>query len=181
MPLGDPLPSLEPRPQPASDSTPEAHLLVSPASLSGPTLPPRTLLAVTSALASVLACDCPVAPLPGATAGVAVGLGVIRGGATCHQREEEEGERGKLWKICKTAVFHSSDRPSGEGPTESPSPVFEQALIRGFLTPIACVPGCWAGVVPLDGPGRGPEGQAGVVVQPLLQAHGSVWEGAMCT
>lgn len=33
----------------------------------------------------------------------------------------------------------------------------------------------------LSGPGRGPEGQAGVVVQPLLQAHGSVWEGPMCT
>lgn len=79
-------------------TTPEAHLLVSPASLSEPTLPPMTRLAVRSAQAFLLPCDCPVAPtwappLSGAAAGVPVGLGAIRGGATSPQREEEEGER----------------------------------------------------------------------------------------
>ena len=90
-------PPLNPAPSLPSDSTPEARLLVSPASLSGPTLPPRTLLAVRPAPASLLPCDCPVAPtqappLSRATAGVPVGLGAIRG-ATYPRREEVEGER----------------------------------------------------------------------------------------
>ena len=35
--------------------------------------------------------------------------------------------------------------------------------------------------MPLGGAGRGLEGRARVVLQPLLQAHGSVWEGPVCT